>query len=386
MATLGTSSSHPDVIAELHDAGTDIFRLDFGHGSPRAHGERYRAIRDLDTGASRPAAILADLQGASFRLGLVIGGFVNLHAGESLRLDLDAAPGNRRRIPLPQPEFFAQMRPGDEIFIDGGGVRLLVMSAGFDHVETIVLAGGYVSDARRVTMPSCDWPGALTEKDRIDAVYAAALGVDWLALPAVCGAVGFAEIRSLVGARPRLMARLDNSSALATINETLAMADGILFARHDLAMSQPWAELCRMQKKLFMHCSATGKMLVAATQALTECGDATHDPSAILEDAAAALHCGAHVLTLCSSSAAGAFPVENVAMIERFIRAAECGICPEHVHCAMQAQEETRLEDVLHAAPKFALPGIAERLPCMAMKKRSGDLYIQHDSQVPAPR
>lgn len=386
MATLGTSSSHPDVIAELHDAGTDIFRLDFGHGSPRAHGERYRAIRDLDTGDTRPAAILADLQGTRFRLGLVIGGFVNLHAGERLRLDLDAAPGNRRRIPLPQPEFFAQMRPGHELFIDGGGVRLLVMSAGFDHAETIVLAGGYVSDTRRVNVPSCAWPGALTEKDRIDAVYAAALGVDWLALPAVCGAVGFAETRSLVGPRPRLMARLDNSSSLATLDETLAMADGILFARHDLAMSQPWAELCRLQKKLFMHCSATGKIMVAATQALTECNGATYHPSTILEDTAAAMHCGAHVLTLSSSSAAGAFPVENVVMVDRFIRAAECGICPEQVHCAMPAQAPTRHEDVLHAAPQFELPDIAERLSCIEMKKRSGDLYIPDDSHVTAPR
>lgn len=382
MATLGTSSSHPDVIAELHDAGTDIFRLDFGHGSPYSHGERCRTIQALNTGSSRPAGILGDLQGARFRLGLIIGGFVSLCAGGRLRLDLDPAPGNRQRIPLPQPEFFEQARPGDEIVIDGGAVRLLITSATPDHAETIVLAGGYVSDARRVAVPASVWPVALTEKDRADAVFAAALGVEWLAVPASCGVGGMAEIRSLIGTSPRLMVRLDNCAAIGTIAEVLAVADGILFARHDLALSRPRDALCRLQKKLFMECSASGKMLVCATQALAEYGhgpvpDAAHIHShshAVFEEAASALGCGAHVLMLSSVSASGAFPVESVARMERFIRTAECGINPEDMNAARAEHAAMPGDDILPFTARFNPPEAGKQLPRTALTKRSCEL------------
>lgn len=314
-----------------------------------------------------------------FRLGLIIGGFVSLCAGAALRLDLDAAPGNRRRISVPQPEFFVKVRSGDEVVIDGSGVRLLVMSAASDHAETIVLSGGYVSDARRVTIPTCTWPGTLSRKDRTDAAYAAALGVEWLALPATCGVAGFAEIRNLVGAHPRLMARFDNLAALATIEDTLLMADGILFGRHELAMSLPEDELSRLQKKLFMHCRAAGKMMVAATQALAECGQDTHHSSAAFEDIAAALRCGAHVLMLSSGPAFGAFPVESVAMMERFIRTAECGICPEEVQDTRPAQGAMPIQDVMYLAPQTDLPEFGDRLPLITMRKRSGDLCTPDD-------
>jgi pyruvate kinase len=378
MATLGTSSSHPDVIAELHDAGTDVFRLDFSHGSLAAHRDRCRTIRALDHQSSRPAAIMADLQGAQFRLGPIVGGFASLSAGQMLRLDLDASPGNRRRLSVPHPEFFAMARSGDELFIDGGRVRLLVMSAAQSHIDAIVLTGGYVADAKRISIPDSTGPVGLTEKDRADASHAAAMGVDWLALPAGCGSEGFDEARHLAGAEVRLMARLDNPAALAHINETLAMADGIMLARQDLAMSMNRKQICSLQKRLFADCDAAGKIMVAAIQALADCERDANDCYLSVGALTDAVHQGAHVLMLSAGSATGAFPVESVIMMERLIRTAECGLCPEGFMDADRAPAEMQVID--EPESHWHQP------PRIEMRKRSRDPRMPDDSHMPAPQ
>ncbi len=389
MSTLGTSSSHPDVIAELYDAGTDIFRLDLSHGSRAAHGERCRAIRAVDTGTSRPAVILADLQGTAFRLGSMVGGFVSLCAGQMLCLELDESPGNSRRIPLPHPEFFRLVRPGDEILIDDGRVRLLVMSAALDHVETIVLAGGYIADAKRVSVPTRTWPAALTEKDRADAVSAAGLGVDWLALSAACGAEGFAEVRSLVGTRPGLMARIDNPAALSRIEEVLGMADGVMFGRHDLSMHMSSDQLIRLQEMLFMKCSASGKILVAAIQQLVEPGHGVNqhnaDPKTESEAAMAVLRIGAHVLLLSAGSASGAFPVEHVVTLERLIRNAERSIRRENNPKYDRMQEISQIDGAMPPRLNKGTQGDGDRLPVIEMQRRSGDLCMPDASHMAEP-
>lgn len=376
MATLGTSSSHPDVIAELHDAGTDVFRLDFSHGSLAAHRDRCRTIRALDRQSSRPAAILADLQGAQFRLGLIVGGFASLSAGQMLRLDLEASPGNRRRLSVPHPEFLALARPGDEIFIDGGRVRLLVVSTARDHTDTIVLTGGYVADAKRISIPNSPGPVGLTEKDRADASHASAMGVDWLALPASCGSGGFDEARRLAGPEVRLMARLDDPAALAHIDETLAMADGIMLARQDLAMSMNRKQISSLQRRLFADCHAGGKIMVAAIQALADCERDANDCYLSAVTLTDAVHQGAHVLMLSDGSARGAFPVESVIMMERLIRTAECGSCPEDV------MEADRTPAGMQAADK-AEPH-RDQFPRIEMRKRSSDPCMPDDSHMPA--
>lgn len=387
MATLGTSSSHPDVIAELHDAGTDVFRLDLSRGSLAAHADRCRTIRALGTESSRPAAILADLQGVQFRLGLIVGGFASLGAGQMLRLDLDTSPGSRLRIPVPHPEFFAQVRPGDELFIDDGRVRLLVMSASRDHADTIVLAGGYIADAKRIAVPNSAWPAGLTEKDRADALHAAAMGVDWLALPAMCGVEGFAEARYLAGTGARLMARVDDPGTLAHIDEILAVADGIMLARQDLAASLPGKQISSLQKRLFAQCNAAGKLLVAAIQTLTEGEGSPNDCYLSVGTLTDAVRQGTHVLMLSAGSATGAFPVESVIVMERLIRTAEGGLCPENALDANRAHATMPAAEIPQAIPSAGEPeGGSLQSPRIDTRKRSGDPCMPDDSHMAAPQ
>ena len=148
IATLGPSSSDPQVIRQLFDAGVDVFRLNFSHGSQSDHLQRLTAIRALERESGRPIGVLLDLQGPKLRLGTFEGGSAELLAGGSFRLDMNAAAGTNRRAPLMHREIFEAIEPGSELLLDDGKIRLSVESKGPDYAETRVVVGGRISDRK----------------------------------------------------------------------------------------------------------------------------------------------------------------------------------------------------------------------------------------------
>jgi len=138
IATLGPSSAGPAMIRKLFEAGADVFRLNFSHGSHDDHRRNLEAIRELEREADHPIGVLMDLQGPKLRVGRFEAGAVELETGAKFRLDLDETPGNSARAPLPHPEVFAALTPGTELLLDDGKLRLRVASCGPDHAETEV--------------------------------------------------------------------------------------------------------------------------------------------------------------------------------------------------------------------------------------------------------
>ncbi len=141
VATLGPASRAPAMVRELAVIGVDVFRLNFSHGEHADHGEALRAVREAEKAVERPLAVLADLQGPKFRLGHFAKGRIAIAPGQSIRLDLDSAPGDRRRVQLPHPEVLQVLKPGMLIVLDDGRVRLAVRETGVGMVEAEVVAG-----------------------------------------------------------------------------------------------------------------------------------------------------------------------------------------------------------------------------------------------------
>ncbi len=148
VATLGPSSSTPERISALFEAGVDVFRLNFSHGTQDDHGARFDAIRRIESATGRPIGILADLQGPKLRLGTFTEGRIELAAGARFHLDLDRQAGDENRAPLPHPEIFEALRPGTELLLDDGRVRLQVEVCGAGFADTRCLVGGMLSDRR----------------------------------------------------------------------------------------------------------------------------------------------------------------------------------------------------------------------------------------------
>src|SRR5258706_5251789 len=183
VATLGPATSSEAAIRSLFEAGVDVFRLNFSHGSPAEHAQRLASIRRVEAEFGRPIGVLLDLQGPKLRLGTFVGGRAQLAAGSAFRLDLNPASGDARRAPLPHPEIFAALQPGTELLLDDGKLRLRGEACTAEHAETTVLTSGPISDRKGVNVPSVVLPiSPLTAKDREDLAFGLDLGVDWVAL------------------------------------------------------------------------------------------------------------------------------------------------------------------------------------------------------------
>lgn len=304
VATLGPSSAGPDTIRQMFDAGADVFRLNFSHGTHAEFAERVAIIRDLERTVGRPIGILADIQGPKLRLGMIETGSILIDKGAQLRLDLDSDPGNSRRIPLPHPEIFSVLRPGSELMIDDGRVRLRVVRCSEDHAQAEVIVGGWLSNHKGVNVPDLVLPiSIITEKDRRDVGFAMELEVDWIAQSFVQRPEDVAELRALTGERSKIMVKLEKPSALDCLDEILEICDGVMVARGDLGVELPPQRVPIAQKSIIRRARQIGKPVVIATHMLDSMVTNPVPTRAEASDVATAVYDGVDAVMLSAESA-----------------------------------------------------------------------------------
>ncbi len=318
VATLGPASSSIEKIRALFDAGADVFRLNFSHGTIEDHKQRLQLIRQVEKETGRPIAALGDLQGPKLRLGTFADGPIDLTTGQTFRLDLDKTPGNRDRAPLPHPEIFAAISSGRDLLLDDGKVRLRVESNGPDFAITTVINGGKLSDRKGVNVPDAVLPlSPLTAKDRVDLGAALEMGVDWIALSFVQRPEDIEEAKSLIKGRAAVMAKLEKPSAIQNLQGILDLADGVMVARGDLGVEMPPEDVPRTQKLIVREARRVGKPVIVATQMLESMITSPTPTRAEASDVATAVYDGADAIMLSAESASGQYPVEAVAMMNR---------------------------------------------------------------------
>src|SRR5690242_11566609 len=347
VATLGPSSSTLERIRELFEAGVDVFRLNFSHGTLEDHRSRFEAIRSIESATGRPIAILADLQGPKLRLGTFAEGRINLGIGDAFRVDLGQQPGDRRRAPLPHPEIFDALRPGTELLVDDGKVRLRVETCGADFADTCCLVAGAVSDRKGVNVPHAVLPiSAVTEKDRADLAFALEQGADWIAFSFVQRPDDVAEGRKLVAGRAGVMVKLEKPSAIQSLHEIIELADGLMVARGDLGVEMPPEDVPSVQKEIIHACRLAGKPVIVATQMLESMIGSPTPTRAEASDVATAVYEGADAVMLSAETAAGRYPVESVAIMDRIA----CRVQRDPLYHSIM--ESTRIEhEHEHTAP-----------------------------------
>lgn len=324
VATLGPASSTEAQIHALFEAGADVFRLNFSHGTQADHAERVRIIRQIEEDMGRPIGVLLDLQGPKLRIGTIAGGKIQLGVGDRWRLDMDATPGDASRAPLLHPEIFAAVQPGTELLVDDGKVRLRVDQSGSDFAETTVLVGGAVSDRKGVNVPGVVLPiSPLTEKDRKDLEFGLELGVDWVALSFVQRPEDIEEARALIGKRAWLMAKLEKPSAIDHLEAITGLCDGIMVARGDLGVEMPPEQVPELQRRIVRECRRLGKPVVVATQMLESMISSPVPTRAEASDVANAIYDGVDAVMLSAESASGSYPREAVLMMDRIIQRVE---------------------------------------------------------------
>ncbi len=314
VATLGPASSSYEMIRALHEAGTDVFRLNMSHGSHDDIAARHKIIRDVEKDVGRPIGVLADLQGPKLRVGPFANGSEELEERQAFRLDLEDKPGDATRVQLPHREIFEALEVGASLLVNDGKIRLRVEKHGPDFAECKVEVGGTISDRKGVNVPDVVLPlAALSEKDKVDLEFACELGVDWLALSFVQRPEDVFEARELAKGRAALMSKIEKPAAVKTFDSILAASDGIMVARGDLGVECPISSVPPMQKRMVRKCRSAAKPVIVATQMLESMIESPIPTRAEVSDVAAAIYEGADAVMLSAESAVGQYPTEAVA-------------------------------------------------------------------------
>ena len=359
VATLGPASSDIVTIKALLEAGADVFRFNFSHGSHEEHARRFHNVREAALALGRPVGIMADLQGPKLRVGRFSEGKVLLKAGQQFRLDLDDASGDASRVCLPHAVIMKAARPGMKLLLDDGRLTLQVMDVGGDFLQTQVIVGGVLSDHKGVNVPDVILPiPALTDKDREDLRFALGLGVDFVALSFVQRPEDVEELRGLVGNQAWIVSKIEKPQALECLEEIIGVSDAIMVARGDLGVELPPERVPLEQKRMVRLCRKLGKPVIVATQMLESMVSAPVPTRAEASDVATAVFEGVDAVMLSAETAAGQYPVQAVTIMNRIAAQVEADTGWGALMAASRAKMEAHVEDAIAEAASHVAASI----------------------------
>jgi pyruvate kinase len=365
VSTLGPSSSTPEIINELFNAGVDVFRLNFSHGTHAEHKKRYDIIRKIEAKSKRPIGIIADLQGPKIRVGKFSKSNVELVTGSKYILDSDRDTlGDINRVSISNPEIYPCLKAGAELLLDDGKVKLIVEENNGLSVNTKVLVGGLLSDHKGVNIPGAILPmSPLTAKDLKDLEFALNIGVDWIALSFVQRPEDVQEARELVTGQAGILTKLEKPLAIEALDEIVELSDALMVARGDLGVEAPPEDVPGLQKRIIRSARSRGKPVIVATQMLESMINSPSPTRAEASDVATAVFEGADAVMLSAETAAGSYPLEAVSIMDRIIRSAEQD---EH-YGLISVKDHTKIRETDADAITLAAKQVAEMLEVAAI-------------------
>ncbi len=324
LATLGPASSSSDIIENLFEAGCDVFRLNFSHGSVETHRKNLESIRNLEEKYDHASCILADLQGPKLRVGEFKNSEENLKKGQHFTLDTNSKLGDEKRVNFPHSEIYDHLTPNSTLLINDGRIRLQVIEQKKNQLITEVLNDGIISNNKGVNIPDVILPiDSMTNKDRSDLQKALEMNVDWVALSFVQQAEDIIKLKKIVDGKALIMAKIEKPSAVKNIDEIIKVADGIMIARGDLGVEMPTEKVPIVQKNIIKRCRHFGKPVVVATQMLESMISNLVPTRAEASDVANAIYDGTDAVMLSGESAVGDFPIESVSIMNDIIENVE---------------------------------------------------------------
>ncbi len=328
VATIGPSSESPERLRALVDAGLDIARINFSHGTRGHHVDVIARIREIAAGARRNVAILADLCGPKIRTGrLAGGGPVELVDGALIHLVAADVEGTAETVSVSYDRLSEEVHPGARVLIDDGLIELRVESLSPGSIVARVIHGGPLAEHKGVNFPGVRLSVAsVTEKDRADLDSALAAGVDIVALSFVRSAADCRTARELIGMTDpsvALVAKIEKPEAVENLGEILRVVDGIMVARGDLGVETSPEAVPILQKRMISDAVRSERFVITATQMLQSMVEHPRPTRAEASDVANAIFDGTDAVMLSGETAVGRFPVESIQTMDRIARVAE---------------------------------------------------------------
>ena len=328
VCTLGPATATPEKMRALVDAGMDVARMNFSHGSHSDHKQVYDLVRSAAAESGRAVGILADLQGPKIRLGTFAGGPVEWHNGDIVRITVEDVAGTHDRVSTTYKGLAKDAKPGDRLLVDDGKVGLVVKEVDGQDVVCEVTEGGPVSNNKGVSLPGMDVSvPAMSDKDIEDLEFALELGVDFIALSFVRSPADIDlvhQVMDRVGkGRLPVVAKIEKPEAVYNLEAIVLAFDAIMVARGDLGVELPLEQVPLVQKRAIQICRENAKPVIVATQMLESMINNSRPTRAEASDVANAVLDGADALMLSGETSVGRYAIEVVETMGRIIEAVE---------------------------------------------------------------
>jgi pyruvate kinase len=331
VGTLGPSSNSAETIRALIEAGLDVARINFSHGTHEQHEKTIKTVRDVSDELGRPVAILGDLQGPRIRIG-VLPDIIELVDGTDIVLVPESAGAHDGEIPVTYDALANDVKPGNRILINDGLLELLVTEVKAPRVHARVVHGGPLKSNKGINLPGIAVSApSLTEKDRADLTFAVEHGLDALALSFVRRAEDITSMRALVPKWMIVVAKIEKDVALTNIEEIMRATDAVMVARGDLGVELPFEEVPIAQKNIIALANSLGRPVITATQMLESMIEHPRPTRAEASDVANAILDGTDAVMLSAETAAGKYPRLAVEAMRRIITEIETHPRPGHV-------------------------------------------------------
>ncbi len=330
VATVGPASESKEMLIKFANAGVNIFRLNFSHGTHEDHLQRLNTIREISQELDLNLSVLQDLQGPKIRTQLVENNGVEIKAGNKLTFVMDETlMGTSERVGTTYTSMYLDVNVGERILMDDGNLEVKVLEIDKEKKEVIteVIYGGILKSKKGINLPGTKVSlPCLTEKDLKDLYFGLDNGVDWIALSFVRTAADIHDIKDRIKAygknNTKVIAKIETPFAIENLDEIIAATDAIMVARGDLGVEIDGARVPHLQKLMVEKCTLAGKPVIVATQMLESMISNPVPTRAETSDVANAILQGASATMLSGESASGAYPlkaVETMAHIQEVV-------------------------------------------------------------------
>ncbi|HEV8335189.1 MAG TPA: pyruvate kinase [Candidatus Polarisedimenticolia bacterium] len=388
IATIGPASESIETLSRLLQAGVDVVRLNFSHGTREDHLRRMRRVRRIARGLGKTVGVLVDLPGPKIRTGdLVDGAPIVLAPGTRVVVTTRQVAGRKGLISTRYRHLPRDVARGSRILLDDGNMELEVRRVQGTEILCRVLVGGILSEHKGINLPGTPMAASSpTSKDLADLRFAIDQGADWIALSFVKRARDLVRARTAMERQGRclpLVAKIERREGVEALDEILAHADGLMVARGDLAVEISPQEVPVLQKRIIRSANHERAVVITATQMLESMMDSPRPTRAEASDVANAVFDGSDAVMLSGETATGRYPVESVRMMDAIIREAEAsGLVTAH-SAPFDPEKEEDLHAVVHAASQAALDS---RAAAVAVYTQTGRTARFLSKQRPACR
>jgi pyruvate kinase len=360
ICTIGPASENEAVLTQMCQAGMNVARLNFSHGTHEEHEKKIALVKAVREKLNLPIAIMLDTKGPEYRIRTFKDGKVEVKDGDTFTFTTDEVEGDETRVSVNYKDLIKNLSIGDRVLVNNGMVIFEVQDLQGNDAVCKVVVGGVLSNRKSMSFPNKVMPGPyLSDQDKADLLFGIKHDVDFVAASFVSHKQDALELRDFLdangGQRIDIIAKIENRSGVDNVEEICEACDGIMIARGDLGVEIPFVEVPAIQKLLINKCRMLGKRVITATEMLESMITNPRPTRAEISDVANAVYDGSSAIMLSGESAAGKYPVEAVRNMARIAEYTEQHTSYRMRFLSTEFKIQNTLDAISHATCAMAI-------------------------------